>query len=105
LLGTLAACGGDPFGKLQELQAGLDPAWVAQTQQGIPRSGLEFASGFNSHCQMILAGGRQVMLRALHQHHTYLGLLEGTPGEQMTTRKFRRRWRRAGSRDRADSRI
>jgi uncharacterized protein (TIGR02996 family) len=83
LLCSLAEWGSDPYARLQELYPALDTEWVELMHRGISRAGLEHEPAYNSHCQLVLAGGRVVTLRALHQWHTYWGLLEGTPDQQL----------------------
>jgi hypothetical protein len=85
----LAEWGSDPYARLQELYPALDPQWVELMHRGISRAGLEHEPAYNSHCQLLLAGGRRVTLRALRQWHTYWGLLEGTPDQQLNDGRIR----------------
>src|SRR5262245_36122621 len=83
LLCSLAKWGSDPYARLRELHPGLDPEWVELMHRGVPRAGLEHEPAYCSHCKLVLAGGRRVTLEALHQWHTYSGLLEGGPDREL----------------------
>jgi uncharacterized protein (TIGR02996 family) len=90
LLCSLAEWGSDPYARLRDLYPTIDPEWVELMHRGIARAGLEHEPAYYSHCQLVLAGGRGVTLRALHQWHTYWGLLEGLPNQSMNDHLIRR---------------